>query len=595
MVKNLNYEYHSKIKILTKEGLEYGNFQIPLRKNDSNKEEIFAIEAATYGIDNGQVVKNVLDKRSVFYEKNSRYADFAKFTLSNVHVGSVIEVKYTIKTPFILNFWPWEFQREIPKQQSEYWAKIQANYSYNISLRGFLKLTKDEASLVNSCFSYGSSKADCSLYKFGMKDIPAFKEEQFMTAKSNFISAVNFELSEIKYFDGRVDKVTKEWKDVEDELMKHENFGDQLKKAKNLTEDLVPKLVIKDSSSLFNAKRIFDWVNQNFSWNDEVGKYSEFGVKKAFETKVGNAADINFVLLGCLQNAGLEAQPVILSTRSNGTPASSLYPVLSDYNYVIVRLEIGKDVYLLDATDKLLPFGLLPMRCLNGTGRLLAKKKSDFINLNAANGKQKKYTSINLRVNESGNITGKVQISYSDYDASARRKIVSSFDTPEEQMKKIQSEWNGAEISNYANENLKDISKPFIEKLEIEFAQNETKPKQIYFNPFLKDKWTENPFKSTERSFPVDFGAPLQQVLSVTIQLPENYEVDDFPKSVSLALPGDGGKFVFAASRTGNMITLRNSLSLNKAIYNSLEYHYLKELIERVVQLHQTDLVFLSK
>ncbi|MFM7428477.1 MAG: hypothetical protein ACKO1F_01115, partial [Flammeovirgaceae bacterium] len=89
-----------------------------------------------------------------------------------------------------------------------------ANYSYNASIKGFLKLCKNDSELVKDCFSYGSAKADCSLLKFGMINIPAFKEEEFMTAKSNFLSAINFELEQIRYFDGRVDKITKEWKDV---------------------------------------------------------------------------------------------------------------------------------------------------------------------------------------------------------------------------------------------------------------------------------------------------------------------------------------------------------------------------------------------
>jgi hypothetical protein len=590
----LNFEYHVKIKILTKDGLAYGDFKIPLRKREPNKDEVFSIEAETSNWNNGKIERYTLASKDVFYENTSRYGNYAKFTLPNVKVGSVIEVKYIIKTPFILNFWPWEFQREIPKLQSEFWAKIQGNSQYNISLRGFLKLTKNESSLENECFSFGSAKAGCSLFKFGMKDIPAFKEEDYMTAKSNFIAAVNFELKEIRYFDGRVDKVTKEWKDVEDELMQNNDFGSQIKKAKTLTEDIVKTVVNPDSTSLQNAKRIYGWVKNSFSWNDEVRMYSELGVKKAYESKVGNSADINLILLAAMQNAGLNANPVILSTRSNGTPASELYPVLSEYNYVIVRIMIGEATYLLDATDKFLPFGLLPIHCLNGSGRLLAKKDSNFTNLNAANGKRKKYSSFNLKLDEEGNLSGNVQISYSDYEAAARRKLLSGLNN-EELTKHIQNEWKVVAVKNYLIENLQEIDKLFIEKFEIVIKSEEENPKRIYFNPFLQDKWTENPFKSSERLYPVDFGAPLQQIVSVSIKVPANYIIDDFPPSQSLALPAEGGRYIFAANKTENSIVMRNSVLLSKAVYNSNEYASLKELFARIVQIHQTDLVFLRK
>jgi hypothetical protein len=54
--------------------------------------------------------------------------------------------------------------------------------------------------------------------KVAMRNIPAFVEEDYMTARSNFLAAVHFELSEIVYFDGRTDKLTQEWKDAENEL-----------------------------------------------------------------------------------------------------------------------------------------------------------------------------------------------------------------------------------------------------------------------------------------------------------------------------------------------------------------------------------------
>ena len=588
----LHFEYHAKIKILNKEGQKYGDFRIPLRKNESNKEEVLQIRASTYNWVNGKIKMDEMDKKSVFYESNSRYFDFAKFTLANVQVGSVIEIAYTITSPFILNFWPWEFQREIPKRNSEFWAKIQANYNYNISIRGFLKLSKNESSIINSCFTFGTSKADCALYKFGMQNIPAFKDEDYMTAKSNFISAINFELSEIKYFDGRIDKVTKEWKDVEDELMQNEHFGSQLKKAKNLADDAISGVINSDSSDLYKARKILSWVRNNYSWNEEVRLYSEFGVKKAWESKVGNSADLNFILFGFLQSAGLKPNPVILSTRSNGNPVADLYPVLSDYNYVVVSVDINGTVYLLDATEKFMPFGLLPTRCLNGKGRLLAKSKSDFVNLSATKGKQKRFTSIILKLDENGNFKGSVFITYSDYDGAARRRQLSVFSSNEERIQFAQKEWSRVQVRSYTNENLLEVEKPLTEKLEIEFESEVEKPRQLYFNPFIADRWDENPFKSNERSFPVDFGAPLQKITSLVIEMPSNYTVDDLPNSVALGLPNEGGKFLLATGKTDKNVTFRSTLALNRGIYNSQEYHYLKELFSRIIQIEQADLVF---
>lgn len=212
---NLIFNYHVKIKILKKDGLSQADIAIPLYKSASGKkEEIKDIKASTFNLVNNRIEESSLDVRNVFTEDLNKYWDQKKFALPNVRVGSVIEIVYTIESPFIFNFRKWEFQADIPKIQSEYWARIPGNYVYNITLKGFLKLTKNENSLISKCITIGSGynagSADCAQYKFAIKNVPAFIEEDYLTAKSNYLSAINFELSEIRHFDGRVDKITKE-------------------------------------------------------------------------------------------------------------------------------------------------------------------------------------------------------------------------------------------------------------------------------------------------------------------------------------------------------------------------------------------------
>ncbi|MFM9837110.1 MAG: transglutaminase domain-containing protein [Cyclobacteriaceae bacterium] len=589
---NMIIEYHKKIKVLRKEGVEQANFSILLRKGDSRKEEMKSVEGITYYFENGNVKNSALDKKAIFYEENPAYTQ-VKFTLPNAVVGSTLEVKYIISSPFIFNLYPWEFQSDIPKVQSEFWALIPGNYSYNAALKGFLKLTTSQTELVKECFSFGSAKADCSLLKYGMKNIPAFKEEEFMTAKSNFLSAINFELEQIKYFDGRVDKITKEWKDVEEELQTHADFGTQIKKARNLFEKEISPLLVGVTDPLEKAKKIYNWIKPHYSWNDYLGKYTENGVKKSFETKKGNVGDINLSLLGALQAAELSANPVLLSTRANGLP-NSLYPVLSDFNYVVVQLVIGENSYLLDATDHFMPFGLLPEMCLNGKGRLLAKKNSLDIDL-IPKGKEKSVTTISVKLNEEGALQGSLQINAFDYQALESRKKIMSYSNREDYIKALEKRWNAKEIKNYEVTNLQELEKNLAEKMEITFdAHDATNVQQIYFNPFIAGRWTDNPFKSTERTFPVDFGVAQEETVLLTLEYPVNFHLDEVPKNIALAMPNKGGKFLFQCVNLGNKLTISYSLSLTKAIYDAQEYHSLKELFARIVQLRQTDLVLIK-
>jgi transglutaminase-like putative cysteine protease len=362
---NLLLEYHVKIKILKKAGVEQGNFIINLYRDGSNKQFVKSISASTFNLNNKQLKETKMEKTAIFNERYNENWDAAKFTLPDVQVGSVLDVKYTIESPFIFNFWPWKFQSDIPKVRSEFWARIPANYVYNTTLQGYLDLTKNESTIIKDCYTPAGLKADCSLNKYEMKNVPAFVEEDFMTAKDNFIAGINYELSQVRRFDGRVDNYTKSWPDVDNEMRTHQDFGVQIKKASNILEDVVRQKLGTETDPVRKANLIYDYIKMTYAWNDNIGKYTEGGVKAAFDSKKGNVSDINLSLVGALQSAGLNADPVMLSTRQNGTP-QELHPAMSDFNYVVAHVNFGESKVLLDATEKFLPFGLLPERCLNG-------------------------------------------------------------------------------------------------------------------------------------------------------------------------------------------------------------------------------------
>ena len=71
-----------------------------------------------------------------------------------------------------------------------------------------------------------------------------------------------------------------------------------------------------------------------------------------------------------LRYAGLTANPVLVSTRSNGI---AIFPNRTAFNYVIAAVETPNGNILLDASDKFSTPNVLPFRALNWYGRLIRK------------------------------------------------------------------------------------------------------------------------------------------------------------------------------------------------------------------------------
>ena len=590
---NLQFTYHARIKILKNDGLRQGTFEILLRKSEGRAEKIIAVKGSSYNIESGSMRASKLEPKSVFSENHNKFYNIQKFAIPNVKVGSVIEVQYTLESPFIYNFRSWEFQSDIPKIKSEYLCIIPGIYHYNISLRGFLKLSKNESELVKSCFTPAGRSADCARMIYGMKDIPAFKEEEFMTARSNFLSVINFELSQINYFDGRKDKITEEWKDVDEELRQHSEFGVQLKRGKDLLDRHIEQIIAGETDELAKAKKVYDFIKGWYRWNDVYGKYSEFGIKKAFDSKVGNVGDINLSLIAGLRYAGITAEPVILSTRENGLP-TEVYPVMSDFNYVVAKVTVTNKSYLLDATDDFYPFGLLPEHCLNGKGRVVGSKESYWEELKPIE-RQRTTSIVNLTLGSEG-MSGTVQYTYTGYAAVDERKKIKKFSSEQEYINSITNRRHDITIKKFTLENVDNLDNPLVVQLDVDVEVGSLLGSGTFlFNPFIVDQWKRNPFRSTERLYPVDFGAALEEILILNLTYPSDFELDEVPSKVALKLPANGGHFIFEVNDASNKISMANTLVIAKPIFASQEYHYLKELFNNVIATEQTQLVFKKK
>ncbi|RDC64523.1 DUF3857 domain-containing protein [Adhaeribacter pallidiroseus] len=591
---NLKHEYKVRIKILDKQGLDQANFAIPVRKSGGKTETVYPVEGVTFNLENGQIVQTKFNSKT-YLETKSKYYDLVKFTLPNVKVGSVIEIKYQLQSPFKFNFRRWEFQSDIPKIYTEYWAKIPGNYTYNMTLTSFYPLVKRESEIIKDCFSVGGGKSDCARYKNAMKDVPAFVEEDYMTARSNYLAALNFELAEVQSFDGTRNRYTKEWQDADQEMRSDSKFGVQLKRGKEVFKNHLESLLNSTPDSLQRAQVVYNFVKNWFRWNEVYGCFSEIGIKKAYDAKSGNVADINLALTAALQYAGLPAIPVILSTRANGYPIE-VHPVISDFNYVIAQVKIKDKVYQLDATDPFLSFGMLPVHCLNGKGRAIPTKGNSYWAELKPIDKRRQVSLLNLTLQPDGHFTGNLSLTSSGYEALEDRKHITSYNNQEEYVKKLSTKWHDTKINNYAIQNLEELDKPITQTMNIEVEGFDGLNKnQLLLDPFFIDRWEKNPFTSAERLYPVDLGTAIEQLFTITIDYPQDFEAVSLPQAVAITLPNNGGKYLFQASTIGNRVSLSSVITLNKPLYSPQEYHYLKAFFGKVVQTYQEQIFFQKK
>jgi hypothetical protein len=589
------YEHHVKIKIFDSKGFTLGNVLIGLGNNDNDAESLEAVRGVTAWLDDdGSVKTTAFDPAKVYKEKVSKTFTEAKFAMPGIKNGCVIEYDYITSSPFLGHFPGWNFQWNIPKIHSLYDVRQPGFWTYNVSLRGGLKFSKNISEVIPDCFSARGASSGCVHMVFGMDDIPAFISESDMTSPANFISSVNFQLEAYKNLTtGAVTHYAQEWSDVDRDFDRSETFGQQLRK-KGLFKDIVAPLLSAKTDTLEKAKAVFEYIQKNLKWNNLYGTGTSDGMRKVIENHSGNCAEINLALVAALTEAGVNAEPVILSTREHGY-VSKLYPVTDGFNYVIAKVDAGGKSYLLDATDPLLPFGILPLRCLNDQGRVMARDKPSYwINLNTG---QKKIRTFNmdLTLTPDGKLKGTLIQLSTGYDAYEKRKEIKQFNSTDEYVQSLDEKSSKFRFLSANFTNLDSLDEPLTETYEIELNENKNMDDEhLSINQFQLDHITRNPYRLAERNFPVDKGMALSEQFSFTLHLPANYVVDAPPKEINLALPDNGGKFQTFYQAGAGSFTYSHILQFNKAIYSPGEYAALKEFFNRII-LFQKDQVRLNK
>ncbi|TXE07680.1 DUF3857 domain-containing protein [Gelidibacter salicanalis] len=587
----LKTEIKKKIKILNREGFHWATETIYLFNNNKGKEKVSKIFATTYNLENGAITTSELKQNAIFEEPYNDQYTLIKFTLPNIKIGSVITYSYVIETPFIYKYHPWEFQDEIPKLYSEYNTSIPGNYDYHIKLVGTQKLDKTESVIVKNCLNaFNGASADCANTVYVMTTVPAFIAEDYMTAKTNYLSRLEYELKVFRGFDGSIDNITKTWKDADSELRSDANLGRQIGKSTSL-KDVVAAIISDKGNAKTVAKEVYSYVQNQYTWNGELKVFTDVSVKNLVKEKSGNASEINILLHNLLEEQGINVKPVLMSTRENGLP-TQLFPVISEFNYLIVQAQIDGHTYVLDATDPYLSFGELPFKCLNQYGRLLDfDKGSTWVPIEANVATQIQYQ-VDLKVDENS-VNGTVKATHLGYEALQKKKDY--FANPQAYINHSADRQSEITISDHEVLVSDKNSEAFKETYQIELTNSNTNSTMVYLNPFIYSFFKKNPFQLQQRTYPIDFGYKKSYLYSVQIDFGDAYELIEAPKAFVAKLPNNGGELILNAAVNEQKLMLFFKFNLKESLYDPEYYDIFKVYIDKVLEVQQNSLVVLKK
>ncbi|WP_224490330.1 DUF3857 domain-containing protein [Robertkochia flava] len=587
----LFFKKTTRIKILNKNGLTYANVEIPLVKSasDNSREILKEVRAIAINPDRSG---GMLDQKDIYYQDVSETVTLVRFTVPNVQTGSVIDYTYEVKSPFLYNFQSWEFQGEIPKLHSEFHTNIPANYKYHIKLNGTLKLDHQNDKIIHNCFYFrGLGTADCVVSEYIMDNIPAFREEEYMTAKPNYLSALRYELTTFENFTGKKEHYTKSWETVEKEL-RTDDIGRESQKGRYFRNAL-PEHLMNTPTNLETAQKLFYHLQKQLFWNEKDQLFGEIDVKDAFESREGSSTELNLILLNALHAAGLKAFPVLVSTRDNGVPSQQI-PAISDFNALIVKLDLEERSYLLDLSEKEFTFGMIRFEMLNQYGRLLDfKDGGSWIPLLQPEAYSRQIFQASL---DPGAGKARVRKISSGYYASEKRKEIrnTSEGTYLADIEKMLEARGDFSLTHYENQGLPSSDERLTESFEIDM-NTDVKEDRLFVNPFILESYKKSPFTQQSRTYPVDFGHPFNIEYTIFIETGDEFMLEDKAADLHLELPDSSGELIYNIRELDENVMVVLQMKIYKPIIPPTQYAALKEFFNEFVRLQNKNPITLVK
>jgi hypothetical protein len=576
------YTLQVKIKILKTEGLDWCNGDIEYYEaGNSSKEQIDGLSGTTYNLENGKIVKTKLSKEFITDEDIDNKYKVKKFSMPAAKVGSVIEYKYTIVSDFYYNLREFRFQESIPVAYTCYEAKIPEYFKYNVNFQGYVPL-KSVREPENESFHLRGQLISCSAEKIKSEgfDVPAMKKENYLWTINDYISKVSFELRSVYFPGSTIRNYSSSWTNIDKELLDSGSFGGNTKKAGMFKEEIQ-----KGDINMERAREIQNMIKYRVKWNERNSLYPQ-NLKETLKTGLGNNADVNFLLINALKAGGFDAFPVALSTRSNGRLPFT-HPSIAALNYVITGVKIDTVMYFTDAAAKYGDWNLLPEKCMVPQAHIVRENGCDWVDLASIS---KGVVMKTGRFEFSGNeYIGRITDTRKDNEAYDFKEYYYGLKDKDAFVESL-SKRTSCEIDSFNAFNLDNTA----EAVKMEYTQKtnvDTGEDFIYINPLMDKLYTENPFHTETRVYPIDFDYLKTYMQIVEIEIPEGYVVDEVPKPAKIMMNDNDIVLNYRIGVDGNRIRLNYVYQLKKLQFAVTEYDAIRDFYAKLVAKNSEQIV----
>ncbi len=535
-----------RIKIFTEEGRKNADIEIPFVRGE---DEVIRIQARTTRPD-GSTVEfdgNVVDK--LLMKARGLKVLARTFTLPAVEPGCVIEYSYTIDLEHVYDS-HWILSEDLYTELARFSLRPYKSSYIPVNLRW---------SWQNLPSGIAPKEGPDRVIRMQVADIVAFQTEDFMPPPDELKSRVDF-VYEAELPDRDPDAFWKRIGKKRNEAL--ESFVGKRK----IMEQAVAQIVSPNDPPEVKLRKIYDRVQQVRNTTYESRKTEQEAkrekeksvenVEELWKRGYGDGVQLTWLYLGLVRAAGFEAYGCWVSDRRNYFfDPKTMQSGKLDANVVLVKLN-GKDLYF-DPGGEFTPYGLLTWSETGVQGLRLDKDGGSWIVTTLPYSSESQMDRrAKLTLSESGDLEGKLTVTYTGLEAMYRRlEMRHSDDVARKKFLEddVKDQIPGAADIDLTNHpDWADPETPLIAEFDLKVAGWVSGAgKRALLPAGLFSGGEKHLFDHASRVHPIYFQYPYEKVDDIAIELPAGWQASSLPQP---------------QTRDGHIVTYNLSVATDKKV-----------------------------
>ncbi len=534
-----------------------------------------------------------LTDKAFFFSKEEDDVKKITITFPNVTKGCIIEYIADLRSSNIL-LPNWQFFEEIPIMRADYRFDHSKDLGFASLLRGIDYFNREQLGPDADIYTTGETTLSRNGYNFTLQNAPALIDEPYITTLDDYSPLFQMQLTQVQVSDNRAREFFSDWPSLAAYLFESYGFGKTYfqRSRYNKLAKRSETVVKTDADDLTQVQQIFTFVTENIRWNGNFGIFANDFSDDAMYISTANLATVQFSGLALLRHYGIEAYPVILSTRAHGHMTRT-FPLLRQFNYVIVLAMIDGKSKLIDFANPLFDPGIINPKALNHEGFLVHDEKEQSRWIDILLPTSQATLNIEAQLSADGTLSGEFSSTFNGYEALKYRLALKETGGKSDYQKAWDDEFlTTLELADFSVEEPQNSDVDLLMNTKFSVAEAGFSNEDfIYFSPLVYSSFRENPFKKEARTYPVDFPYPFEERSVYNIQLPEGYTVEALPERLLLNLPNRSASMQFMAAEKDGVLKLLYKIKIDQLIFSPEEYPALRDLFDQLAQKMQEQIV----